>query len=112
MQPIKRYIASFLLLVLGFNALPAHLLHEVFAHHTDAAENHCKFYHKDLGRHIEQKEDHCDVFKTNTPLYDAVTLQHNFTPFSKVVSIYRSDLPAFSGNISSYDLPARAPPIA
>lgn len=112
MRRLKQYISVFLLLVLGFASLPAPLLHKVFANHTDVEENHCHYYHKDLGCHLEEKQEHCDIFKANTPLYDAVKINHDFTSFALVVSEFKIpeiNLISFS---HSCNIPARAPPVA
>jgi hypothetical protein len=108
----KKEIAGFLLLVFTLGVIPAPLFHELFANHTDEAENHCHYYHKDLGTHIEQKQNHCDTFKGSTPLYDALKVNEDVTASLTLVSFYKD------GGISSYsfstqpNLPARAPPAA
>jgi hypothetical protein len=112
MNKFKKHIAGFLLLVFTLGVIPASLFHDLFANHTDEAENHCRYYHKDLGRHIEQQQNHCDVFKAKTPLYDTLKADRNLSPYLILVSPYKT------GEISVYffsiplNLPARAPPVA
>lgn len=109
---IKKHISIFLLAVFSLVVIPAPFLHELFADHQDAADNHCRYYHKDLGRHVEQQENHCDIFKADTPIYDALKIEHDLTRTLTLVSVY------ISGTVSSFlfsltpHLPARAPPIA
>jgi hypothetical protein len=108
----KKHISFLLLAVFSLVVLPAPALHEWFSDHTDAADNHCRLYHKDLGCHVEEQQNHCDLFKTNTPLYDAVKVS---TEFSIRVYVTIDHLPgkvislAFS---PSPRVPARAPPVA
>jgi hypothetical protein len=109
---LKQYISCFLLLVLGFTSLPAPLLHKVFANHTDAEENHCHYYHKALGTHVEEQQDHCEIFKANTPLYDAIKIYHDFTSFAIVVSEYKIPEISIASFSTPLNLPARAPPVA
>ena len=99
-------------MVFTLGVIPAPLYHNLFANHTDEADNHCHYFHKDLGRHVEQQENHCDIFKADTPLYDAAVITTDFQPSLIVVSEY------LVGEISSYSfakslsLPSRAPPQA
>jgi len=112
MNRLQKHIAGFLLMVFILGVIPAPLFHELFANHTDVADNHCRYFHKDLGRHIEQQQNHCDIFKTDTPLYDAVKVGYDFKLSLVVISEYKN------GGISSYSfakplgLPSRAPPLA
>jgi hypothetical protein len=112
MKRTKRYIAALLLLVMGFTVIPAHVFHELFADHTDAAENHCNFYHKDLGRHVEEQQNHCDVFKANTPVYDAVTLTADLTRYQTTSTQYESHEVSTLRLSAALNIPARAPPVA
>lgn len=105
-------MAGFLILVMGFISLPAPLLHAFFADHTDAVDNHCRYYHKDLGCHVEEQQDHCDIFRTHTPLYDAVKINYDLQVYETAVSIYKAcEISAFSFGVP-LNLPARAPPVA
>ena len=111
-QKIKKFIAGFLLLVFSLVALPPSLLHSAFANHTDTADNYCDFYHKDLGTHIESSHTTCDIFKTNTPVYDALTVSHVISVFRVVISQHKiTEVTSVSYN-SKISLPARAPPTA
>jgi len=112
MQKWRKALAAFLLTVFSVVALPAPVLHELFANHTDVADNHCRYYHKDLGRHVEEQQTHCDIFKTNTPLYDAVNITHDLTGYVTVVTSYRSGALTALPLSSPIHLPARAPPVA
>lgn len=112
MQSIKKQIAIFLLFVFSLVALPPSLLHKAFANHTDTADNYCDYFHKDIGTHIESTHTNCDVFKTNTPVYDALKVLHTLSVFRIVISQYKA-LNVFSYSyVSKISLPARAPPIA
>lgn len=109
---MKRYISILLLTVFAIAVLPAPALHEWFADHTDAAENHCRFYHKDLGCHIEKQQEHCDLFKTQTPLYDAAKVQPDLGLFCIVEHAYHSGPVSCLRFSPAHHLPSRAPPVA
>ena len=109
---MKKHIALFLLLVFSLVALPPSVLHSAFANHTDTVDNYCDYYHKDLGIHVESSHTSCDIFKTNTPVYDALKVLHTLSVFRIVVSEYKI-AEVFSTSYSpKIGLPARAPPIA
>jgi hypothetical protein len=111
-QKIKKHIAIFLLLVFSLVALPPSVLHSAFADHTDTADNYCDFYHKDLGTHVESSHTSCDIFKTNTPVYDVLTVQYTVSVFRVVVSQHKiAEVSSVSHKVK-ISLPARAPPIA
>ncbi|HTA61309.1 MAG TPA: hypothetical protein VK835_02590 [Bacteroidia bacterium] len=112
MQKIKKYIAGFLLLVFSLVALPPSVLHNAFANHTDTADNYCDFYHKDLGTHVESEHITCDIFKTNTPVYDALTVSHVISVFRVVISQHKITEVTSGSYNSKISLPARAPPTA
>ena len=112
MQKIKKHIAILLLLVFSLVALPPSLWHSAFANHTDTTDNYCDYYHKDLGTHIESSHTSCDIFKTNTPVYDALKVLNAASVFRVVISQYKEvSILTYSHN-SNISLPARAPPIA
>ena len=112
MQKIKKHIAIFLLLVFSLIALPPSVLHNAFANHTDTADNYCDYYHKDLGTHIESSHTSCGIFKTNTPIYDALTVPNTISVFRVVSSQYKiADVSSVSYT-PQISLPARAPPTA
>jgi len=100
------------LAVFSLAVIPAPLLHELFAAHTDVADNHCKFYHKGLGRHIEEKQNHCDIFKADTPVYDALKVSSEFSLSLIVISEYKSSEIFSYSFAKSLRLPARAPPVS
>ena len=112
MQKIKKYIASFLLLVFSLVALPPSVLHNAFANHTDTVDNYCDFYHKDLGTHVESSHTSCDVFKTNTPVYDALAIQPSGSIFRVVISQLKLTEVSSVSCTLKISLPARAPPIS
>jgi hypothetical protein len=93
-------------------AVPAPIVHDLFASHTDAAENHCRYYHKDLGCHLEEQQEHCDLFKTNTPLYDALAVGHVISLYVTCGADYKSIRPCPVSWRQLRNLPARAPPTA
>lgn len=112
MERIKRHIACFLLAVFSLVAIPAPLLHEIFANHMDVADNHCHFYHKGLGKHIEEKQNHCDIFKADTPVYHALKVEHDFQLSLIVISEYKTSEVSPCSFVKILRLPARAPPLA
>jgi len=112
MQRMKKSIASFLLAVFSLVVIPAPLLHEIFANHTDVADNHCCFYHKNLGKHIEEKQNHCDIFKADTPVYYALKVGHDFQLSLIVISEYKTGEVSSCSFAKVLRLPARAPPLA
>ncbi|HKC68883.1 MAG TPA: hypothetical protein VKG26_11685 [Bacteroidia bacterium] len=112
MQKIKKHIAAFLLLVFSLVALPPTLWHNALANHTDTADNYCDVYHKDLGTHIENPHTSCDIFKTNTPVYDALTVLHTISVFRVVISQHKIAQVSSVYHKTKISLPARAPPIA
>ena len=112
MQKVKKHIAVLLVLFFSLVVLPTSLWHSAFANHTDTADNFCDYYHKNLGTHIESSHTSCDIFKTNTPVYDALKVLHTLSVFRVVISQDKGVriLPySYNPNIR---LPARAPPIA
>jgi hypothetical protein len=111
-QKIKKHIAVFLLLVFSLVALPPSILHDTFANHTDRVDNYCDFYHKDLGTHVESAHTTCDIFKTNTPVYDVLTLVSSISVFRVVTSHYNIAEVSSVSQKTKINLPARAPPIA
>jgi hypothetical protein len=111
-QKIKQYIAGFLLAVFSLVALPPSVLHNAFANHTDTADNYCDYFHKDLGTHIESSHTSCDIFKTNTPVYDALKVLHTVSAFRVVISQHKiAEVSSVSHSVK-ISLPARAPPTA
>jgi hypothetical protein len=109
---IRKYTATLLLLVFSYTVIPTPLFHSLFAGHTDTCENYCDYYHKNAGTHIEGSQTHCDIFKTITPLYDAVVLNHDFIISALVISEYKTGEVITSSSSALPILPARAPPVA
>lgn len=91
--------------------LPGHLIHEAFASHHDTDDEECHLYHKHLGIHFEEKHVHCDIFRTNAPLYE----QPQVTSFPQPIYELLFELSERISNLCihtfSYSLPARAPPV-
>jgi hypothetical protein len=108
-QIFKRHIAFFLLLVFNWVLLPASLSHEIFADHEDTD---CHFDHTTTTTSVESIHTHCDVFQTNTPVYDIPEL----AIFKKAELILANELLAKFENsyfhLSQTLLPSRAPPLA
>jgi len=112
MQKVKKHIAVFLLAVFSMAMVPPSLWHKAFANHVDTADNYCDYYHKDLGTHIEGSHTSCDVFKPNTPVYDALKVLNTLSAFRVVISQYKETRVLPYSHTSKISLPARAPPIA
>ncbi len=112
MYRLQKHIAGLLLLVFTLTVIPAPLFHELFANHTDVADNHCSYFHKDLGRHIEQQQNHCAIFKADTPLYDAVKVGHDFKLSLVIISEYKTGEISPCSFAKTLILPSRAPPLA
>jgi len=109
---MKKHIAVFLLLVFSMVALPPSVWHSAFANHSDTADNYCDYYHKDLGTHVESQHTSCDIFKANTPVYDALKVLQTISVFRTVISQYKIAGVSSVSFTSKISLPARAPPIA
>jgi hypothetical protein len=108
----RKHIAAFLLSVFCLGILPAPLLHDILSNHTDAADNHCQYYHKALGTHVEEKQEHCPVFHPQTPLYDAVTVKQELNPTFFLISEHKLCIAEIYFSSSLSLLPARAPPVS
>ena len=98
-EKVKRHIAIFLLAVFSIAMAPPSLWHKAFAN-------------KDLGTHIESSHTSCDIFKTNTPVYDALKVLNTLSTFRVVISQYKIDEVSSTSYTTKISLPARAPPIA
>jgi len=103
----KKHIAFFLLLVFSWVLLPASLVHEVFADHVDTD---CHFDHYASGSQVESIHTHCDIFKTNTPLYDipklAVVVKSQPVLVCELLTKFENSY----FHLSQLILPTRAPP--
>jgi len=90
--------------------LPTHTLHELFADHEDTEHGYCAKYHSHLGTHFEKQHSHCEILKTNTPVYnspDFVILENTEAIFiCEINTDYKSGY--FNQNYLS--VPARGPP--
>ena len=111
MKQCKAYISVFLLLVFTWVVLPAAFVHEVFADHQDTEclpEDH----HKHEATHVEALHKHCDVFRTNVPVYDAPAL----TVFEKPIPVLTAELcqkaEVFYFAFDLYTASSRGPPLA
>ncbi|MBA2611095.1 MAG: hypothetical protein H0U95_03930 [Bacteroidetes bacterium] len=109
MQKFKKYIAFFLLLVFSWVLLPAALSHEIFADHEDTD---CHFDHKITSASVEATHTHCNIFTTNTPLYDIPEL----VVFAKIQPILINEsvttIESSYFHLAQLLLPTRAPPTA
>lgn len=112
MKNIRKHIALLLLAVFSFSAVPASLIHSLFAHHHDTEDNYCDYYHKDLGTHIETKHTSCGEFKTQTPLYDALSVVCISSPYNYTITEKQWQIRSAVSYLKQRLLPSRAPPIA
>ena len=107
MQKSKKPIAFFLLLVFSWVLMPAELTHEIFADHTDTD---CHADHSTANAQVESIHTHCDIFETNTPIYDIPEL----AVFEKAEIILVNELlTKFESSyfhLAQLILPTRAPP--
>lgn len=112
MQRFKTYTSVFLLSVFLWIQFPPSLLHAAFANHRDTDDTECHLFHHSLGTHIEQEHVHCDIFKTNSPLYDSPRL----TQAVKIIMVLLAEYqPATTGTYRHtyrVTLPPRGPPTA
>lgn len=109
MQKIKKHIAFFLLLVFGWVLLPASIVHEAFADHTDTD---CHFDHNASAASVESTHTHCDIFKTNAPLYDIPQLAVCTIPQPVIISELLAKFENSYFHLTGLILPTRAPPTA
>jgi hypothetical protein len=109
LNKLKQYIAAFLVSVFAWVLLPAPMVHELFADHEDTAHDFCKT-HGHTGLHIEEKHTHCEILKTNTPVYNTPVFVSFQT--SEVVLISEINTVSQSGyyTTSYVSIPARGPP--
>ena len=109
MKYCKKYISVFLLLVFTWVILPPSFVHECFANHQDTE---CLPDHDHESAHVESLHKHCDIFKTNTPLYDIPQLTVFEKPVRKLVAeVYTGSRPVyFSTAHCAYG--SRGPPLS
>ncbi|MBS1646931.1 MAG: hypothetical protein JST67_06285 [Bacteroidetes bacterium] len=110
-ERLKKPISIFLLWVFCFVAAPPALWHHFFSHHADTEANYCRFYHKDLGTHIENTHRACAILKTQTPLYDVLIVQPSLQIFRVVVSVQIVLNVLSKKYLLDTNISARAPPL-
>jgi hypothetical protein len=108
MQKLKKHIAFFLFLVFSWVLLPASLSHEIFADHTDTD---CHADHLTSGAQIESIHTHCDIFETNTPVYDIPQLVICSKPQTVILSEFKPEFKTTYFHLAQLILPTRAPPV-
>jgi hypothetical protein len=74
LKSIRGYFSAILLVVFCWAALPAHTIHELFANHQDTSHEGCDHKHTVDFTQIEKKHKHCEILKTNTPVYERPSL--------------------------------------
>ena len=109
MLKLKKYISIFLLLLFAWVITPTQILHNVFANHTDTD---CDFDHNKGGLHVESKHTHCDIFKTNTTLYNTPKITNSVKLILVLIDELKIKQQAFYFYTNKVNLPARAPPIS
>ena len=107
MQKIKKHISCFLLLVFSWVLIPASLSHEIFADHIDTD---CHSDHLLKSTQVESIHTHCDVFKTNTPLYDVPELICFSVPETILSIELNPKIKNSYFHLAQLILPTRAPP--
>jgi hypothetical protein len=68
MPGIQKFIAFSLLVVFAWAVLPMHTIHQIFADHNDTDPAYC-IAGDAPGGQVEQKHVHCEILKTNSPVY-------------------------------------------
>ena len=109
MQKIKKHIAFFLLLVFSWVLLPGSLTHEIFADHTDTD---CQLDHHTSGPQIESIHTHCDIFETQTPVYEIPQLISCSKPEIILLNEIEQKNTSSYFHLAQISLPARAPPLS
>ncbi|MEI8137470.1 MAG: hypothetical protein WCH21_09130 [Bacteroidota bacterium] len=109
MQKIKKHIAFLLLLIFSWVLLPASIIHEVFADHIDTD---CHADHEKSGAQIESIHTHCDIFETNTTLYDIPQLVVCSKPQTVILSEFKPEFKTTYFHLTQLILPTRAPPVS
>jgi hypothetical protein len=85
MKSCKKYMSIFLLFVFTWVVLPHALVHELFADHKDTL---CEVKHDHSIANVESLHTHCDIFTTNTPLYDSPELIVLSNPLRVLIDEY------------------------
>ncbi|HQW83588.1 MAG TPA: hypothetical protein PK987_03965 [Ferruginibacter sp.] len=88
---IKKIVAAFLLLVFAFSITPTIILHNWFAHHTDAVANKREHHKETIG--IKLFNCHCDNIVAVSPFtepekIDLLPIVRHYTVASTVVKVY------------------------
>jgi hypothetical protein len=90
--------------------LPTHTMHNLFAHHEDTAHDYCATHHGHLGLHVEKKHTHCEILKTNTPVYDSPDLFVFEKTEAIIIAEVKSNYSSVHFNSLVFNIPARGPP--
>ncbi|MEO6303709.1 MAG: hypothetical protein ABIP51_11125 [Bacteroidia bacterium] len=109
MQKINKHIAFFLLLIFTWVLMPASIAHEVFADHQDTD---CHFDHNSTATNVEAIHTHCDIFETNSPIYDIPKLTVFTQPIPVLIIEVKAKFQNSYFHLAQLILPTRAPPVA
>src|ERR1043166_4525893 len=109
MKSLQKYIASLLLLVFSWAVLPNHTIHEIFADHQDTDHSQCAGEYFS-GVQVEKTHTHCEILKTNTPVYQHPSLVHVEKYVSSVIAEINCFPSAFYLSKYSYNFSVRGPP--
>jgi hypothetical protein len=104
----KKYLSVFLLFVFSWLLLPPVLLHRIFANHHDTV---CDLKHRHSVTTVEALHIHCDIFTTNTPVYDAPELAALAKPIRVLIAELACKIHFLYLQATLNLLPARAPPL-
>jgi hypothetical protein len=109
MPGIQKFIASSLLFVFAWAVLPVHTIHELFADHSDTDSVYCVASNAPGGQ-VEQKHVHCEILKTNSPVYRPQAVINIESELGEIISEIRTCYQAHF--ISSHNLThsVRGPP--
>ena len=107
MKWYKKHISVFLLLALTWVLLPGAFVHELFANHKDTV---CEHDHSSDESNFESPHTHCDIFKTNSPIYDVPKLVSCVNPIQIIVAELRFKVQVSYFHLAQLKLPTRAPP--
>jgi hypothetical protein len=98
LKKLNKYLALFLLAVFSFAILPTHTLHDWFADHEDTEHNFCEKHLTHFGSQVEKTHTHCEILKTNTPVYDHPSLlvfkSIQVVVVSEIYTAYKPFLPS------------------
>jgi len=108
MKNCKKYISVFLLFVFTWVVLPSSFVHEFFANHRDTE---CLGHSHDISQ-LEPLHKHCDVFKTNVPLYNTPGLVVFEKPSRILVAEFDNTLEQLLLENIRYTSYSRGPPVS